>query len=149
MSVNYTNKRRFFRLSFSNLLCAEMKLIPLEDIALKSRIWTIGIMDISGGGLRFLSPVKLPVEYRFLVEFKMSVLNEEYKLLGEIIRSSETERYEYAVRFISDDATQSKLVQMVNLLSVKFRKNVNLTSCNFCTDEQLQVLLGKTGSNRM
>lgn len=136
------NKRRFFRLAFSHPLCADMKMIPLEDVDLDNRSTRVGIVNISGGGLKFVSPMKLPDDVQMLLEFKFVMLNKEVKLLGQIVRRMETERFEYSVNFTLDDNQLSSLIQLINTLSVKLRKQPRLSSCSFCTDdEMLQIFM--------
>jgi len=67
-----------------------------------------GVMvDISGGGARFISKVKYPKDSYILFSFSLYVNNAltEYKLLGRILVSSEIENregeYEHRVQFVN------------------------------------------------
>jgi hypothetical protein len=140
------NKRHFFRLAFATPLCADMKIIPLEDVEIEQRSHRVAIVDLSGGGLKFISPVKLADDFQMLLEFRFVLLNKELKLLANLVRRlDEGERFEYSVRFTIDDSEQSNLVQLINTLSIKLKSARTLSSCSFCTEKEISDIFA--GSN--
>ncbi|WP_248926535.1 PilZ domain-containing protein [Paenibacillus hamazuiensis] len=136
--MNTENKRSFFRLSFVHPLCAELKIIGLPDDA-EVKTAKIAIHDISAGGMRFVSDINFSEELNVLFEVKFTALGKPYKILGQLLRVKEVKPqiYEYSTKFSLNEPEESALVSMLNALSIKLRKVNVLSSCSFCTDEEL------------
>lgn len=92
--------------------------------------------------MRFISAYPLPYcDYQFLLEIKFVLFHEEITSIGEIVRQIESKNYEYCIHFTMGDTERSRMVQMINTLSVKLRKTNTLSSCSFCTEEEIQQLI--------
>lgn len=142
MTNTQQNHRDFYRLKFVHPLCGEAKVIPLEDFEVENRYSKVAILDISAGGMRFISAYPLPYcDYQFLLEIKFVLFHEEITSIGEIVRQIESKNYEYCIHFTMGDTERSRMVQMINTLSVKLRKTNTLSSCSFCTVEEIQQLI--------
>jgi hypothetical protein len=132
------NKRSFFRLDLPRPLSSTIKIIPMEQFEFdQDAVRRIAITNLSASGLRFISPVELPENVQFLLEFKFVMLGKEQKLLGQIVRKHEGNRHEYSVNLTIDDNEQSTLIQLINVLTVSIRRNKPIANCSFCTDEEL------------
>jgi hypothetical protein len=136
--MNYENKRSFFRLSFAHPLCAEFKRVGLPD-TLEPKTSKIAILDISGGGMRFRSDINFTEELYVLFEAKFTGLGKTYKLLGQILRMKpvHSDIYEYSAKFSLNESDESALISLLNSMSIKLRKTKVLSSCSFCTEEEL------------
>lgn len=82
------------------------------------------IEDIGGGGLRFLSDLKLPVNDQLVLEFETEVFSRQLKMYGHVVRNSNWNEtiYEYAVKFTMDEWAHAEINRMVNLLAIRMRQ---------------------------
>lgn len=115
-----TDIRKYQRREYYRLNCVlDMKstMINQKDVShLSEQVHFIdtditfdnGIMvDISGGGARFISRVKYPKDSHILFSFKLFVNDklQEYKLIGKILLSNEIEgregEYEHRIMFVN------------------------------------------------
>lgn len=137
--MNAENKRHFFRVSFPHPLCAELKIIGTPD-TLETKTGKIAIHDMSAGGMRFRSDINFTNELHILFEAKFTALGKPYKLLGQILRAKEIHSpiYEYSAKFSLGAQAESDLVHILNMLSIKLKKTKVLSSCSFCTEEELK-----------
>ncbi|TBL78224.1 PilZ domain-containing protein [Paenibacillus thalictri] len=138
--MNRENQRSFFRLAFEHPLCAELKIIGLQD-GLETKTGKIAIHDVSAGGMRFWSDIDFTNELNVLFEAKFIGLGKPYKLLGQILRIKEVKPriYEYSSKFSLSEAEESALISLLNAMSIKLRKMKMLSSCSFCTNEELEL----------
>lgn len=137
--MTVVNKRRFYRLSLSSPLCGTLKLVGLNEKKLDSKLALVFILDIGGGGIRIHAKHNLPVTPHLLLEFRFALFHTEYRCLGTLTRKllhSDT-IYEYGVVFSLDEQERQPLLQSLNLLNVRLRQYPRLSSCSFCSDEEV------------
>jgi DNA-binding response OmpR family regulator len=130
-------RRRYFRVKTTIPLCCDMRIMQIKGKAVDTPFAQICILDTSAGGFRFLSELILPISTEVLLEFKISILDNELLLTGHIVRMEqvETDIYEYGVRFDIDEAKETKLVRLLNEIQIDIRNNVAIRGCSFCTKE--------------
>lgn len=106
------------------------------------------IEDIGGGGLRFLSDLKLPVNDQLVLEFETEVFSRQLKMYGHVVRNSNWNEtiYEYAVKFTMDEWAHAEINRMVNLLAIRMRQKSSLPSGLFWQDEK-QAYFAKADSS--
>ncbi|MFB6363882.1 PilZ domain-containing protein [Paenibacillus elgii] len=133
------NKRSFFRLRFQQPLCAELKLIGMADLEPEFKTRKAALLDLSAGGARFFTAAPLPDESRLLIELKFTALAKEYRVLGLLVRSGQTEtgHPEYCIQFSHNETETAALTSMLNQLAIKLRKTTVISQCSFCTEEDL------------
>lgn len=133
------NKRDFYRVQLKRPLCGECKIIPLDELELDTKFMTVAIFNISAGGLKFATTKPIQHEdYHLLIEIKVTLFHEEVTLMGEIVRKGEGPN-EYCIEYTINDTERTRMVRLVNNLSVQLRKTSSLSSCSFCTDEQILI----------
>ncbi|WP_425341284.1 PilZ domain-containing protein [Brevibacillus borstelensis] len=98
------------------------------------------IEDLGGGGLRFLSDLKLPVNDQLVLQFETEVFSQQLKMFGHVVRSGNWNEtiYEYAVKFTMDDSAHAGINRVVNLLAIRMRKRSSLPSGLFWEGEKYQ-----------
>lgn len=134
------NRREYYRLTLHIPLTSRFKIIGYKQTQVNSSSTFIYIVDISAGGLRMHSKLNLPEREGLLLEFRFQLFNRELCVLGTIIRKKLLmgSIYEYGVEFSLDDLIREVLLSHLHLLSVRLRNTPVLTSCSFCTEEELQ-----------
>jgi hypothetical protein len=88
------------------------------------------LVDMSAGGMRFISDVKFPVTPLYVYEVEMKLLNNTVKISGHVLRVGRLAEgiYDYGFIFESDDKEQfSAVYQLVNELSIFLRRNPTYT----------------------
>jgi PilZ domain len=98
------------------------------------------LVDMSAGGMRFISDVKFPVTPLYVYEVEMKLLNNHVKISGHVLRISRLAEgiYDYGFIFESDDKEQfSAVYQLVNELSIFLRRNPTYTFFQFPIVPQL------------
>ncbi|MBO8165447.1 MAG: PilZ domain-containing protein [Brevibacillus sp.] len=139
------NQRRYFRLDLDPPLQAQMSIVRIKDNQIESGEARVLVDNLSAGGLRFLSTLKLPVESQVVLQFQMRLLGRQVKPLGYIVRKSELSSglYQYGVTFTVDEELKALLVRMVSELQIKFRRGTTITSCDFYDGDVLTFFQNK------
>ncbi|CAM5795170.1 MULTISPECIES: PilZ domain-containing protein [Brevibacillus] len=141
-------RRDYFRLQLVPPLCSRMTIVMLKGKTMKVGSADVLIEDIGGGGLRFLSDLKLPVNDQLVLEFETEVFSRQLKMYGHVVRNSNWNEtiYEYAVKFTMDEWAHAEINRMVNLLAIRMRQKSSLPSGLFWQDEK-QAYFAKADSS--
>lgn len=133
------NRREFYRLTLHIPLSSRFKIIGFNQTEVNSNSSYIYIVDISAGGLRMHSKLDLPVREGLLLEFRFQLFNRELCVLGTIIRKKniQDDIYEYGIEFTLNDSVRENLLGQLHLLSIRLKNTPVLTSCSFCSEEEL------------
>ncbi|WP_338461970.1 PilZ domain-containing protein [Brevibacillus sp. FSL L8-0520] len=141
-------RRDYFRLQLVPPLCSRMTIVMVKGKTMKVGSADVLIEDIGGGGLRFLSDLKLPVNDQLVLEFETEVFSRQLKMYGHVVRNSNWNEtiYEYAVKFTMDEWAHAEINRMVNLLAIRMRQKSSLPSGLFWQDEK-QAYFAKADSS--
>jgi hypothetical protein len=100
------NRREFKRVKLSEPILAsmELKTLSFSNNLNMSGIVHVHVIDISAGGLRFISKAEFSVNYLAIYKIQMKLNNHNLVLLGKLIRKTKlTDRcYEYGIKFEFD-----------------------------------------------
>ncbi|PYI55787.1 PilZ domain-containing protein [Paenibacillus flagellatus] len=134
------NKRSYFRLMLPVPLSGTLKIIGLNNKKIDSKLAVVLIHDLGAGGMRIHAKHNFPIHPDLLLEFRFRLFHTEHKHLGTIVRkSSHTDTiYEYGIVFSHDENERQSLLHHLNMLDLKLRSANRLSSCSFCTDEELE-----------
>lgn len=93
-----TNRREFRRIVFNNPIQAIIETETSCSEQFKQSIW---ILDMSAGGLKFVSKSDFPVNFIEIYKFNLTLNNKDLILYGKIIRKKllTNKIYEYTVEF--------------------------------------------------
>ncbi|USG64320.1 PilZ domain-containing protein [Brevibacillus ruminantium] len=132
-------QRDYFRLKLESPLCSRMTIVMIKGKSLEIGSAEVLIEDIGGGGLRFLSDLKLPVNDQLVLQFETEVFSQQLKTYGHVVRSSvwSDQIYEYAVKFTMDESAHAEINRLVNSLAIRFRQRGRLPSGRFLEGERL------------
>lgn len=136
------NRRQFFRLPLPHPLSSNVTIIQIKNNAIETGKAKVLIEDISPGGLRFISNVKLPATPQVILEFETEILNNNLQLPGYIVRKvpRDKDMYEYGVKFTLENNVHAKLISLLQLLSIRLRRTPLVGGCRFATNEELEQL---------
>jgi hypothetical protein len=137
--MEFQNKRQFFRLLLPHPLSADVTIIKIKENAIETGNTRVLIEDISPGGLRFVSNIKLPVTHEVILEFRTDILAKTLYLPGYIVRKTDRAMgiYEYGVKFTLDDNDYATLSQLLNLLTIRLKRTPIVSGCRFATEEEM------------
>ncbi|RLQ90981.1 PilZ domain-containing protein [Planomicrobium sp. Y74] len=108
------NRREFFRVIFHESVNG--KITRLGEAPM-----SIVVDNISVNGMRFTSPVNIPMGER--LECSFEILEQAFLLEGTIVRkSTRNDRVEYGVGFTIDQETSSQLFKHLNYYQIRQRK---------------------------
>ncbi|MFD0680324.1 MULTISPECIES: PilZ domain-containing protein [unclassified Paenibacillus] len=138
--MSKANKREYFRIGLKIPLSAQLKIVGINNILVDTKYARIFVTDISAGGLRVHSKLDLPLNIDLLLEFMFSLFHSELKVLGTIVRKSaiSSTMYEYGIRFSLDENQHTLLMGHLNLLSIRLRQSNIISSCSFCSEEEMK-----------
>lgn len=108
------NRREFFRVIFHESVNGRITRLGEAPMY-------IVVDNISVNGMRFTSPVNIPMGEK--VECSFEILDQAFQLEGTIVRkSTRNERVEYGIGFTIDQETASLLFKMLNYYQIRQRK---------------------------
>ncbi|WP_176560331.1 PilZ domain-containing protein [Brevibacillus dissolubilis] len=124
------NSRNFFRIELDNPLLADMTIVEMRGQSIETGAASVLIDNISAGGLRYLSNLKLPASQHVILEFEVTILQYPIRLLGYSVRRREVaeDLYEYGVMFTIDDELQDFMVRLMNELAMRLRRTPSIMS---------------------
>ncbi|GEN32875.1 MULTISPECIES: PilZ domain-containing protein [Aneurinibacillus] len=135
------NRRQFFRLPLPHPLSSDVTIIRIKENAIETGKAQVLIEDISPGGLRFVSDVRLPATPQVILEFETEIMNKTLQLPGYIVRKILRDQqgiYEYGVKFTLDEGTYTELIPLLQLLAIRLRRTPIVGGCRFATNEELE-----------
>lgn len=135
--LDANERRKYFRVKTFVPICSDMRIMQIKGKFVDTPFTKICVLDLSGGGFRFLSELKLPISSEVVLEFQANILDHTLLLLGHIVRMDivETHIYEYGVEFEIDENKKSHLIRLLNEMQIDIRNNKTIRGCSFCTKE--------------
>lgn len=126
-------RRKYYRIEFSQLLESEMSILRIRDKKVQVGTSRVLIKNIGPGGLCFISDIKFPVEKSIVLQFKTELVSSEIKVYGNIVWTEEAEKgvYVYGLEFTIDETDRDKLVSILNQVQVKMRNDLLFADGNF------------------
>ncbi|WP_214723212.1 EAL domain-containing protein [Bacillus sp. ISL-47] len=125
--------RKFFRVEFPYPLGADMTILKLNNKKVEMGTTEILIEDMGPGGVKFLSPIKLPVRQDIILKIETEILGETVSFTGFIVWKEEISDTlnNYGFQFILDENQRSELVTMLNKLQIQLKKHSMVPECRF------------------
>ncbi|WP_052123985.1 EAL domain-containing protein [Ureibacillus manganicus] len=110
------SKRKHNRINFPYSLEADIKLVSIAGRSMELGVSKILVEDISMGGLRFVSNLKLPIRGDVVYQFKTELLDEPVTLNGSIVWKEEINEdlVEYGIKFIIEEKELETLSTLLN-----------------------------------
>jgi diguanylate cyclase (GGDEF)-like protein/PAS domain S-box-containing protein len=142
------NKRKHYRLSFPYPLEAGMRLVSIAGRNMALGKSNVLIYDMSLGGLRYVSTLKLPVRGDVLFQFEIEILGKIIKLVGSIVWKEEINEdlIEYGIQFRYEKDEQTALSRTLNTLDELLKNRNVLPSCRVVKEDPNQYFRRDTNS---
>lgn len=136
------HKREYFRLKLDPPLCANMTIVLIKGKTMEIGSTSVLIEDLAGGGLRFLSHLKMPANDQLVLQFETLIGEEKIKMYGHIVRTNSWEEsfYEYAVRFTMEEAQHTEINRLVNRLAIRLRNRKGINDDRYFKGDRCQFL---------
>ncbi len=150
-TMDSNERRRYFRLRTFVPLCSDMRILQIKGKVVDTPFTKICVLDLSGGGFRFLSELKLPISSEVVLEFQTNILDHKLLLIGHIVRMDivEDHIYDYGVEFQVDEGKKSQLIRLLNEMQIDIRNNKAIRGCSFCTkSNQIKCLKARLGNDQ-
>ena len=125
--------RKYLRIIPDYPMYAELAIVRVGMRQVKSSTANVRILDISPGGLRFMSSLNMPADMSVQLEMHFRVIDQNFRLTGQIIykSSSEVMQYEYGFHFNEADETlRTCLKKLFNNMSIKMRRHIVILRLN-------------------
>lgn len=121
-------RRKYFRYIFTNPVIAQMEIIEVNHRKVNMGAATILLENISLGGLRFLSTLRLPINKNIKLAFHITILGHEYSFIGSLVYINEEVEniFSYGVSFEISEGEQNRLSRTINYLTVSKESNAEL-----------------------
>jgi hypothetical protein len=104
--------RRFLRIRPDPPIYGEIRIIRVGERHVLSNRARVRLLDISYGGARFVSVLKLPADSKVMLELTIKSDGTEYRFEGHVVSSLNTEvhEYEYGFCFIHPESRLRQLL---------------------------------------
>lgn len=131
-----TMRRKYFRYEFPHYLLGEMEVVEINDKKVSAKTTNVLIENISIGGLKFLSTLRLPVYSSITFQFSFQLMGEFYDLTGMIVNMNEEAEgiYAYGVAFHIAESEKDRISRAINKMTVLKRGNKTIPETNFIKD---------------
>ena len=138
-------RRKYFRIKLPLPLRAQMTILTFRKRKVSLGSTEVLIIDISPGGLRFMSHLRLPVQEEIIYGFSTNLDHTTIDLSGKIVWSQELYPgiFEYGLEFSISEIERDELIQVLFRIMPKLRHNPHFIEGNFIPHDPL-IYLKKT-----
>lgn len=140
-SIGFREERRkFFRIKFTNLLEGDMAILKFNGRDVKIGNTKVIIKDIGPGGLCFISNIRIPITVNATLQFKTELLEEEVKVYGSSTWTEEISYnlFEYGVEFTFSENERMVLTRVLNKFQIKMRNQSGFSNGRFISENPIQ-----------
>ncbi|MFY2155820.1 EAL domain-containing protein [Cytobacillus firmus] len=133
--------RKYERVEFPCPLEAKMTILELNKKPVKMGSTKILIEDMSAGGVKFVSKMKLPVRKNIILLIETKLLGEFLAFTGTIVRKDEiTDTLtNYGFQFMIEEGPRAKLAEMLGSLQIQLEQNPSVPDSLFIETASSQL----------
>lgn len=138
------DRRKYYRLSFPGYLQGGLSIIEINNRKINVGMAKILIENISLGGLKIMSALKLPVQSNMKIVYTFSLNGFEFEIIGSFVWKSEIGQdiFYYGVAFDDfSEATKDHLAKVINQLTIFSKNNQPIPDTKFYTDNPIPYFL--------
>jgi len=120
--------------SLRRSLCAKLKIAKVNGSAVETRPGIVCVDAIGGGGLKFVTDLKLPTIPTVEYSIEMTLANRTLFLPAYLFHKEEFRSglHEYSARFVCEESIRSFIISVANRLELKRYYDVTLKNCSGC-----------------
>ncbi len=121
-------RRKFFRLKFPSALLGEMMILAINERKVNLGSADVLIEDISLGGIKLLTSLKLPVNSSIKLSFNITLMGEPFNLIGELVwkNVAKGDTFHYGIKCSLPEADKDRLAGIINKMSVLVKLNQDI-----------------------
>ncbi|MBX9974399.1 EAL domain-containing protein [Cytobacillus firmus] len=133
--------RKYVRVEFPYPLEAEMTILELNGKPVEMGSTNILIEDMSAGGVKFVSKMKLPVRKDIILLIETKLLGEVLSFTGTIVRKDEISDAltNYGFQFIIEEGPRAELAEMLDILQAQLEQNPFVPESRFIETASSQL----------
>ncbi|WP_117160693.1 EAL domain-containing protein [Paraliobacillus sp. X-1268] len=133
-------RRKYYRLSFPGYLQGGLSILEINNRKVDVGTANILIENISLGGLKLMSDLKLPVQSNMKIVYTFSLLGFDFEIIGSFVWKSEIGQdiFYYGVAFDDfSEANKDHLAKVINQLTIYSKNNKPIPDTDFYTDNPI------------
>lgn len=137
------DRRKYFRVHFDYAVQANMGIVEYYGKSLGLGRSEVLVEDIGIGGLRFMSPLKLPVNPNISLNFTFELNGKHVSVTGTIVWHEEVNNqsvYHYGVQFIIEEQERDKLASTLNQVYIMQQNNKDIPDTTFIKQDPYAYL---------
>lgn len=133
MTVPEVERREFYRFEFPYRVLAEMEILKVNKRNVDLGTTKVLIENISLGGIKILSSLKLPINSNMEFKFYFKLLNEQFALDGTVVHINERRDslFHYGVKFDLRILDEDRLARIINKLTALRKLNQEIPGTDF------------------
>ncbi|WP_163971015.1 EAL domain-containing protein [Oceanobacillus halotolerans] len=135
-------RRSHFRLEFDHHIQGEMTIYEVNQQKVNLGSAPVLVEDISLGGLKILSTLKLPINAGIKFIFHLNLMGEEFELEGTLAWKNEArgDAFYYGIQFRINEVLEDLLVGVINKMTVLQRNNRMIPDTPFINENPYTYL---------
>ncbi|WP_099157606.1 EAL domain-containing protein [Virgibacillus ndiopensis] len=129
-------RRNFYRVSLPFHVIGEMSIVEVNKRKVNLGSAQILIEDISLGGIKILSSLKLPVNSAVKFKFTIVLMGVKFKFDGDLVwkNKAKGETFYYGINFNIGEVEEDKLAEVINKMTVLQNLNQEIPDTPFVRD---------------
>ncbi|MFS0689347.1 PilZ domain-containing protein [Sporosarcina sp. 179-K 8C2 HS] len=134
-------KRKFYRFDFPFPVLGQMTITEVNNRRVDVGATEILVKDISLGGVKVQSSLKLPVNADFKFKFKFIVMDEQFNLKGTLRWKDKAkgDTYHYGIASDLCQVDEKRLASIINKMSALRNRNQEIPGTEFVDDDSLLI----------
>lgn len=129
----YGERRAYYRFVFPHSVLGKMEIFEVNMQKVNLGSAEILIEDISLGGLKIISPLKLPIHINMKFKFTFKLLYELFEVGGSIVWKNEGKAatFYYGIKYDLSIIDEKRLASVINKLTLLRRHHIKIPGTNF------------------
>lgn len=130
-------RRKYYRLEFPHPVLGEMTILEVKGKKVSLGATKVLIEDVSLGGLKILSSLKLPINADIKYQYKFKLMKELFEVEGILKWKNEDrdDTFIYGVEFQLDYRNEEQLARIVNKMSTLHHLNQEIPETDFLYED--------------
>ncbi|CAM5211571.1 PAS domain S-box-containing protein/diguanylate cyclase (GGDEF)-like protein OS=Ureibacillus acetophenoni OX=614649 GN=SAMN05877842_104167 PE=4 SV=1 [Ureibacillus acetophenoni] len=130
---NEIEKRKYFRFVFPQHVIGKMTIIEVNNQKVEVGATPILLDNISIGGVKFLSNLKLPINSNMKFNFQFTLMSYPFEIEGILKWVAEEfgDLYSYGVSFSTNGILEGAIASIINRMSAIHNKNERIPDTDF------------------
>ncbi|MEN1967786.1 EAL domain-containing protein [Lentibacillus sp. N15] len=135
-------RREYFRFTFPYYLKAKMRITEVNHKKVNLGYAAILIENISLGGIKILSPLRLPVNTAITFNFQLSLMNALFDVDGKLLWKNEgkADTFFYGIALTMGEKDKNRLAGILNKMTVLKKLNQEIPDTNFLKENPYAYL---------